>query len=352
MSEHPEPSMSRVDALGRHDAWDGVHALVLGIGASGFAAADNLMHLGAQVTVLDESTDADAGVRGERATLLEILGADVRLGLGSTATLPESTDVVVTSAGWPPAAAPLEQVRGAGIPVWGEVDLAWRLRDANHPAPWLAVTGAAGTATTGRMLDYVLRAHGLRSVVCGQVGLPLVEAVMDPTPHEVVVVALTALQLHYTEAMAAESAVVLEVGDQPPADYTSLGTYLADQGRVYQRVRRACVYNVADPMTERLVREADVEEGARAIGLTLGPPGVGMVGVVDGVLADRAFIDDRGTSAAELCTVADLASDAPRFVTDALAAAALARAHGVPPVAVRNGLRAFEPQGGDGEPDV
>jgi UDP-N-acetylmuramoylalanine--D-glutamate ligase len=110
-------------------------------------------------------------------------------------------------------------------------------------------------------------------------------------------------------------------------------------------VQKACVYNVTDPVTEQLVREADVQEGARAIGFTLGTPDVGMLGVVDDILADRAFIEERATSAAELCTVSDLASAAPHFVANALAAAALARAHGVPPVAVRNGLRAFEPDG-------
>ena len=76
-------------------------------------------------------------------------------------------------------------------------------------------------------------------------------------------------------------------------------------------------------------------EGARAIGFTLGMPSVGMVGVVEDILADRAFIEERSTSAAELCTIADLASPAPHFVANALAAAALARAHGVrrPPCA-------------------
>jgi len=120
-----------------------------------------------------------------------------------------------------------------------------------------------------------------------------------------------------------------------------MAEYAADKGRIYERVRRACVYNVADPETERLVREADVEEGARAIGFTLGMPGVGMVGVVDDLLVDRAFIAERQSSAAELCRVDDLPSPAPHVVANALAASALARAHGVPQVAVRDGLRGF-----------
>jgi UDP-N-acetylmuramoylalanine--D-glutamate ligase len=121
--------------------------------------------------------------------------------------------------------------------------------------------------------------------------------------------------------------------------------YAADKGRIYERVQRACVYNVADPETERLVREADVIEGARAVGFTLGMPGVGMVGLVEDILADRAFIEQRDSSAAELCTIADLASPAPHFVANALAAAALARSHGVSQAAVRDGLRSFRPDG-------
>jgi UDP-N-acetylmuramoylalanine--D-glutamate ligase len=88
-----------------------------------------------------------------------------------------------------------------------------------------------------------------------------------------------------------------------------------------------------------------VVEGARAVGFTLGMPGVGMVGVVDDILADRAFVEERRTSAAELCTLDDLASPAPHFVANALAAAALARAHGVSQAAVRDGLRGFRPDG-------
>ncbi|HSJ19771.1 MAG TPA: UDP-N-acetylmuramoyl-L-alanine--D-glutamate ligase, partial [Nocardioidaceae bacterium] len=336
--------MSKVDlgSLGRHDSWSGVRAVVAGMGVSGFAAADNLTHQGAHVTALDES---DAGDRGEKGTLLEILGADVRLGPGSTAVLPEDVDVVVTSPGWRPSAPLLVQARERGVPIWGEVELAWRLRDPNHAAPWLAVTGTNGKTTTVQMLDYILRAHGLRSVAAGNVGLPLVEAVMDPTPYDVLAVELSSFQLHHTYSLAAESAVVLNVAEDHLDWYSSFEDYVADKGRIYERVERACVYNVADPVTEQLVRDADVQEGARAIGFTLGTPDVGMVGVVDDILADRAFVEERATSAAELCTVADLASDAPHFVANALAAAALARSHGVPTTAVRDGLRAFEPDG-------
>ena len=333
-----------IDLLGRTSDWSGVRVVVAGFGVSGYAAADNLTFLGARVTALDES---EAGDRPERASLLESLGATVRLGAGSTATLPDDVDLVVTSPGWAPSAPLLAQAAERGLPVWGEVELAWRLRDPDRPAPWLAVTGTNGKTTTVQMLAAMLRAGGLRTVACGNVGLPIVEAVMDPEPYDVLAVELSSFQLHWTTSVEAESAAVLNVAEDHLDWYPDGGmtAYAADKGRIYSGVERACVYNLADPVTEQLVRDADVREGARAIGFTLGTPGVGMLGLVDDVLADRAFVEDRQHSAAELCTLSDLASNAPHYVANALAAAALARSHGVPAASIREALRAFRPDG-------
>jgi UDP-N-acetylmuramoylalanine--D-glutamate ligase len=323
-----------------------VRAVVAGFGTSGAAAVDNLLFLGADVTVL---TAAVAPAIQERAELLESLGARFTTGEGATDALPEDVDVLVVSPGFRPDAPLVVQAHERGVPVWGEVELAWRLRDPESPAPWLCVTGTNGKTTTVQMLDTILRTAGLRSVAAGNVGLPITEAVMDPEPYDVIVVELSSFQLHYTDSMAAESAAVLNLAEDHLDWYgpgeAGMAAYAADKGRIFERVSRACVYNVADEVTRRLVEEADVVEGARAIGFTLGTPGVGMVGVVEDILVDRAFIDERQTSAAELCTVADLYSPAPHFVANALAAAALARAHGVSRSAVRDGLRAFRPDG-------
>lgn len=332
-----------VSGLRRDSDWGGLRVVVAGFGVSGYAAADNLTFLGAEVTALDERVTDE---RTEQADLLESLGATVRLGEGATAALPDDVDLVVTSPGWAPTAPLLAGALARGVPVWGEVELAWRLRDLDAeggPAPWLAVTGTNGKTTTVQMLEAMLRAAGLRTVAAGNVGLPLVEAVMDPAPRDVLAVELSSFQLHWTHSVRAQSAAVLNVAEDHLDWHGGLDAYAADKGRVYAGVERACVYNVADPVTEQLVRDADVTEGARAIGFTLGTPAVGMVGLVDDVLADRAFVEDRQRSAAELATLSDLASDAPHFVADALAAAALARSHGVPPVAVRDALRGFRP---------
>jgi UDP-N-acetylmuramoylalanine--D-glutamate ligase len=328
-------------AANRASPWSSLEVVVAGIGVSGFAAADALLQVGAQVTVLDER-DGDA--ERERGQILEILGADVRLGRGTTDRLPGTPGLVVTSPGWRPTAPLLVAAQRAAVPVWGEVELAWRLRPLERPAPWLALTGTNGKTTAVRMLGEMLRASGLRAATAGNVGAPVVSAVLDPEPHDVIAVELSSFQLHWTHSMAARSAAVLNVAPDHLDWHGSFEAYAATKGRIYAGVETACVYNVADLLTERLVRDADVVEGARAVGFIVGVPAVGMVGVVDDVLVDRAFIAERQTAAAELAAVADVRPAAPHNVANALAAAALARSIGVPPVAVRDGLRAFEPE--------
>ncbi|MET0468956.1 MAG: UDP-N-acetylmuramoyl-L-alanine--D-glutamate ligase [Aeromicrobium sp.] len=332
------PSERDVTSLDRDSSWEGVRAVVAGFGVSGFAAADTLNHLGASVIVLDESEGDDH--RREQAHLLELLGVDVRLGPGATAALPGDVDLVVTSPGWRPSSPLLVEAAGRGIPVWGEVELAWRLRGSD-PAPWLAVTGTNGKTTTVQMLESILQAAGLRAQAVGNVGTPILEAVMDPAGRDVLAVELSSFQLHWTYSMSAEAAAVLNLAPDHYDWHGGAQAYAAAKGKVYERVQKACVYNVADPATMHLVEEADVIEGARAIGFTLGIPDRGMVGIVDDLLVDRAFVEERATSAAELAALSDLDDASPHNVQNALAAAALARAHGVPAVAVRDGLRAF-----------
>jgi UDP-N-acetylmuramoylalanine--D-glutamate ligase len=329
-----------LDRANRNSDWSQLSVVVAGIGISGFAAADALVGLGATVTVVD---DRDGDFESERARVLEILGATVRLGAGATAVLARGAGLVVTSPGWRPTAPLLQAAGRAGVPVWGEVELAWHLRDLDRPAPWLAVSGTNGKTTTVRMLAEMLRASGLRATAAGNVGDPVVEAVLHPEPYAAIALELSSYQLHWIQSMAARSAAVLNVAPDHLDWHGSYAAYAADKGRIYNGVQSACVYTVEDPETERLVRAASVSEGARAIGVTSGIPKVGMLGVVDGVLADRAFIAERHMAAAELAVIDDIRPAAPHNVTNALAAAALARSIGVPPVAVRDGLRAFRP---------
>jgi len=344
------PVGGRLDGLTSAGAdWSGLRVVVAGLGVSGFAAADALHERGSHVVAVDGAEPDTHPALAERARILEILGVDVRLGPDHVDGVPGggAPDLVVTSPGWRPDQPLLTRAARAGIPVWGEVELAWRMRQAVGPAPWLTVTGTNGKTTTVQMLAGMLRAAGLRATAAGNVGTPILEAVLHPEPYDVIAVELSSFQLHWSHSLAPYASACLNIAPDHVDWHGSLEEYSRAKGKVYANTRVACVYNVQDPVTEQLVMDAEVQEGCRAIGFTLGTPGLSMVGVVDDVLADRAFVEERRTSAAELATLADVrggaATLAPHNLANALAAAALARAYGVPPVAVRDGLRAFTP---------
>ncbi|MFI5676122.1 UDP-N-acetylmuramoyl-L-alanine--D-glutamate ligase [Streptomyces cellulosae] len=321
-------------------SWEGKHVTVAGLGVSGVPAAKVLRERGALVTVVNDGDDERARAQ---AAELEALGVTVRLGDG--ATLPQGTELIVTAPGWKPDKPLFAAAAEAGVPVWGDVELAWRLRGPDA-APWLAVTGTNGKTTTVQMLASILKAAGLRTAAVGNIGVSLLDAVLGEEQYsdlDVLAVELSSYQLHWAPSLRAHSAAVLNLAPDHLDWHGSMEAYAKDKGRIYEGNRVACVYNVADKATEDLVREADVEEGCRAVGFTLGTPGPSQLGVVDGILVDRAFVENRQKNAQELAEVSDVNPPAPHNIANALAAAALARAFGVPAAAVRDGLRAFTP---------
>ncbi|WP_449386565.1 UDP-N-acetylmuramoyl-L-alanine--D-glutamate ligase [Cellulomonas soli] len=317
---------------------NGARVVVAGLGVSGRAAVEVLGARGASLVTVDARA-ADADVADPAAFV-----ADGGL---------DGVDLVVASPGWAPSNPLLAAALARDVPVWSEVELAWHVRvdrtRGNGPAPWLAITGTNGKTTTVGMLESILQAGGERALAVGNVGTPVVLAATDPEL-DVLAVELSSFQLHFTHSMSAQAAAVLNVAPDHLDWHGSMEAYAADKGRIFERVQVACVYNVADPLTEQLVRDADVVDGAVAVGFTVGTPGVGQVGVVEDVLVDRGFARLRHTHAAELGTLADLDRLAgpdgtvpPHVVQDALAAASLALAHGVGAEAVREGLRAYSP---------
>ncbi|WP_035850217.1 UDP-N-acetylmuramoyl-L-alanine--D-glutamate ligase [Kitasatospora azatica] len=325
--------------------WQSLPVVVAGLGVSGVSAARVLRDLGAEVTVVD---GGDSPVLRDRAA--ELTGISVRLGDGDT--LPEGTRLIVTSPGWPPSSPLFLAAEQAGVPIWGDVELAWQLRKplpgTGEPAPWLAVTGTNGKTTTVQMLASILTAAGKRTAAVGNVGVSVLDAVLagfdnEAEPYDVLAVELSSYQLHWAPSLRVHSAAVLNLAPDHLDWHGSMAAYAADKGRIFNGNQVACVYNLADPATEELVREADVEEGCRAVGFGLDAPGLSQFGVVDDLLVDRAFVPDRAKNAAEIGSVADVNPPAPHNIANALAAAALARAYGVDAMAVRDGLRAFRP---------
>ena len=326
--------------FGTTDAdWLGVHVGVVGLGIAGFACADALIQRGAHVTIHDESQGEK---QVERATILEILGAKIELGKAPQAA--QDCELLVVSPGVPPHADVIADAIARGIPVWGELELAWRLR-GDDPARWLFVTGTNGKTTTTLMLESILKAAGKKTAAVGNIGVSLVEAVTSGMAFDVFAIEVGAPQLPFVHTISPLAAACLNVAEDHVDHFGSFDGYVAAKARVFERTQRACIYNVEDPETQRMVADAEVIEGCRAIGFTLGSPGLSMLGVVDQFLVDRAFIPNRSTHAQELATLDDVNPPAPHNIANALAAAALARAYGVTPAAVREGLRSFVPAG-------
>ncbi|MCU1569282.1 MAG: UDP-N-acetylmuramoyl-L-alanyl-D-glutamate synthetase [Naasia sp.] len=326
-----------------HADWSGLRVAVLGLGVTGFAAADTLIELGAEVLVVADRADP------QRANLLDVLGGSLVAGGDADgqvrAVAGFAPDVLVVSPGYHPDSPLLRAAAEAGTPVWGDIDLAWRVRDkTGTPAEWIAVTGTNGKTTTVRLVTAMLQEAGTRAIACGNIGVPVLDAVRDPAGFDVLVVELSSYQLHWTELVSPWASVCLNVADDHLDWHGSAEAYAAAKGRVYERTQVACVYNLDDPTTERLVRDADVREGARAIGFGLSIPGPSDLGIVEGILCDRAFLEDRQRTALELTTVQELHDaglSAPHVVSNVLAASALARSLDVTPDVIRRTLQTF-----------
>lgn len=345
--------MSRLDSLTSwHADWRGLRVVVLGLSVTGFSVADTLAELGADVLVATESADE------EYARLLPVIG--VRLWTGQLAPVPAEVvahepDLVVASPGFPPHHPAIVWAREAGVPVWGDLELAWRVRDKalradGTPAEWVLITGTNGKTTTTQLTAAMADAGGLRAAPCGNIGVPVLDAVRDPGGFDVLVVEVSSHQLWYLglddgpAQVSPWASVCLNLAADHLKWHGSFEAYRDAKAVVYRHTRTACVYNKSDVATREMVEDADVVEGCRAIGFDLGVPGPSDLGVVDGILVDRAFLAERHTSALELFTVGELADRdlaAPHVVANILAAAALARSLGVEPAAIAEALRTF-----------
>ena len=299
--------------------WPGLHVVVAGAGRTGDSVRRALEPLGAELTVVD---DKDA----------------------SAASLPDGAQLVVTSPGFPPHHPLMQAAAAAGVPVWGDVELAWRLsRDTG--TDWLVVTGTNGKTTTTEMLGAILRESGRHATTAGNIGTPILDVVRAAPPYDVIAVELSSFQLHWAPSVVPVAAVVLNIADDHLDWHGSRAAYEAAKAQVFADGTVA-VGVAEDAASMRLLAGAP----GRPVTVRLGPPGPGEIGVVveqetgDVLLVDRVFGAGAPAQADLLLDLADAPQlAAPHVVTDALAAAALARAAGVPAEAVSAALAAFTP---------
>ena len=330
-----------------HANWSGLRVAILGAGVTGFAAADTLIELGADVIVLA------ADVPAETADVLAVIGARLIENTELTVARPEleefGTELVIVSPGFHPDHPILDWAVSRNVSVWGDIELAWRVRDKVHPAEWICVTGTNGKTTTVQLVTHILATAGTRVAAVGNIGVPVLDAVRDPTGFECLVVELSSYQLHWLRAdhsgaLSPFASVCLNLADDHLDWHGSFAAYARAKSTVYNNTRIACVYNKGDDATRLMVEDAEVVEGCRAIGFGLSAPGPSDFGIAGDLVIDRAFGDDHWNTALELTTHGELRRAglaAPHSVSNVLAASALSRAWGVSPETVRTAIASF-----------
>lgn len=302
--------------------FDGERAVVVGLGASGLAAARVLAEEGASVRV----TEALAVERLAGAAELRALGVRV-LGGGHRREHLDGATLVVTSPGVPEASPVLAWAADCRIPVWSELELGAALCDA----PLVAITGTNGKSTTTEMVAAAMRRAGLDAVACGNIGHPFSLAAREG--HEALAVEASSFQLRFHHTLHPRVSVLLNLAPDHLDWHGSFPRYAQAKARIHELQGDGDVHvgNREDAAAAAVSRAAR----CRVVWFGASEPRGGEVGYRAGRLVARLDGDEQ-----------DLGVPAGRgagFRADAAAAAAAALAFGVEAGHVRGAIEDFRP---------
>jgi len=289
--------------------WATQHVLVVGLGASGVAAAELLLQRGARVTCNDLRQREQLL---EVASRLEDAGAELSLG-GHPEALFTAADLIVVSPGVPPLPA-LSAAERAGVPIAGEVELASRFIEGRI----VGITGTNGKSTVTSLVGAMAERTGKPTFVGGNLGTPLIDVVGDEAAGAggTVVVELSSFQLERVDQLRVNVAGLLNVSEDHLDRYPDYAAYRAAKANIFvgQHASDAAVVPDGDAMCAGM-------QAGRAPSHTFGGAG-GAVRVVGGRIVDEASALD--------FPVERLRIAGSHNVDNACAAALLARLSGVP----------------------
>ena len=307
---------------------DGIErALVIGLGASGRAAARALSGCGVEVTMVDDDPrhPAVAELRSE--------GLRIELGQSPGEVLAEGTELVVPSPGVPEHAPVLRDAAQAGISVWSEPELGMRL----YPHRLLAVTGTNGKTSTTELLAAMVAAGGVAVAACGNIGRPLTEAAQAEPEDTVLVAELSSFQLRFAHRLRAEVGVLLNLAPDHLDWHADLDAYAQAKARIWigQTDQDWAVANADDRRTLELARAAHGRSASFSArrGVELGVGCEAEELVFRGVDGQRQLV----------LSLDDLVSSAPHHVSNVAAAACVAALAGVPLSGIRSAASSFSP---------
>jgi len=291
--------------------------LILGAGVTGNAVSQALKSRGGLVTIADDSSK-DA-VRPESVDLSEF-------------------DAAVISPGWRQDHPLVVKVLASDLPILNEIDLAWQIRTEISPhQKWLALTGTNGKTTTVEMVAKIMQTAGLNAVACGNVGDTVIEAVDSKNAYDYLILELSSFQLQWSQLAQFVSAAILNIADDHLDWHGTFDAYANAKFSILDRADLA-VLNADDG---EVVTRANRFVGQKVF-FSLDTPAPGELGVVEELLVDRAFVKDP-LEAAMICELKDITPTVPHNVSNALAAAALARSIGISHEHIQKALQEFKP---------
>lgn len=312
---------------------DGKKVTVVGLARSGLAAARLCLREGAKVTVTDArpaaTLEGALAALGDRPFRRVLGGHDER---DFT-----SADLVVVSPGVPLWLPHLRTARTAGVPVWGEVELAYRFLAG---VPLVAITGTNGKSTT-TALTGALFAGDRPTFTGGNLGTPLCEHVLSGERAEVVVAELSSFQLEGIHRLRPKVAAILNVTPDHLDRYDGLEAYAAAKARLFE-AQQPGDFAVANLRDERAMAMAGASRGA-VYTFGFGPPAraAARAPVAQGAGEDEIWFYRYGAGSPERYRLRNRALRGRHNRENAMAALLCARLLGVPGARVQEGLEGF-----------
>lgn len=220
---------------------------VLGLGNSGYESALFLRKQGAAVFASESQSNE---MLQKRKRELEAAGIEVEVGRHSYDRILGS-DRVVISPGISPKSEVYQQLERAKIPMWSEIELAYRF----CPAPIIAVTGTNGKTTVTTIISKLLSDNGLHSISCGNIGNPFIGEVSKLNSDSVAVVEVSSFQLQNISAFRPHIAILLNLTDNHFDWHGTFENYAKAKWRIFenQMPHDYAVINVADAESMRRV---------------------------------------------------------------------------------------------------
>ena len=299
--------------------------LVLGAGLSGVAVARFLAQKGARVTLADAVRPV-----GQEGLWPQLQALGITLCLGVYPEISRgSYDQLVLSPGVPLTAEPARLAAAAEIPVTGEMELAYQYARA----PFVAITGTNGKTTTTALLGAIFRAAGQKTLVGGNIGLPLVSVVED-SDAQVIVAEVSSFQLETTARFRPKVSLILNITPDHLDRHGNMERYIEAKARILanQQPGDAAVLNYDDPLTARL---AALTAAETIYFSRLAQPASGVY------LEDGAIIAGLRGSREKVCLARELSLPGSHNLENALAAAAAALVMGVGTATLAATLRTF-----------